>query len=102
MPLRDVRVKCLTLRLLRDANTPPEMITSARDFQCSHCDLMTRRTGEVRPCQVSRSKELGHIISIGACHWKGNRHGREAIIVNIINESSRFHVALVLKEGEEL
>ena len=48
----------------------------------------------------SRSKELGHTISIDACHWKRNRGGREAIIVNIIDEASRFHVALVLKEGE--
>ena len=49
---------------------------------------------------MSRSKELGHTISIDACHWKRNRDGREAIIVNIIDEASRFHVALVLKEGE--
>ena len=28
--------------------------------------------------------------------------GREAIIVNIIDVASRFHVALVLKEGDEL
>ena len=49
---------------------------------------------------MSRSKELGHTISIDACHWKLNRDGREAIIVNIIDEASRFHVALVLKEGE--
>ena len=63
---------------------------------------MTRRTGAVRPAQVSRSKELKHIISIDACHWKRNRDGREAIIVNIIDETSRFHVALVLKEGDEL
>ena len=52
--------------------------------------------------QVSRSKELGHTIPIDACHWKRNRDGREANIVNIIDEASRFHVALVLKEGEEL
>ena len=31
-----------------------------------------------------------------------DRDGREAIIVNIIDEVSRFHVALVLKEGDEL
>ena len=61
---------------------------------------MTRRTGAVQPVQVSRSKELGHTISIHACHWKRDRDGREAIIVNIIDEASRFHVALVLKEGE--
>ena len=90
------------LRLLRDANAPPEMPTVARDFQCSHCDLMTRRTGAVRPVQVSRSKELRHTISFDACHWKRNREGREAIIVNVIDEASRFHVALVLREGEEL
>ena len=52
--------------------------------------------------QVSRSKELGHTISIDTCHWKRIRDGREAIIVNIIDEASRFHVALVLKEGDEL
>ena len=59
---------------------------------------MTRRVGAVRPVQVSRSKELGHTISIDACHWKRSRDGRETIIVNIIDEVSRFHVALVLKE----
>ena len=48
---------------------------------------------------MSRGKELD-TISIDACHWKRNRDGREAIIVNIIDEASRFHVALVLKEGE--
>ena len=52
--------KSLMLRLLRDANAPPEMLTVARDSHCPHCDLMTRRTGAVRPVQVSRSKELGH------------------------------------------
>ena len=83
-----------------DANAPPEMLAAARIFHCPHCDLMTRRTGTVRPVQVSRSKELGHTISIDACHWKRNRDGREAIIVNIIDEASRFHVALGLKEGE--
>ena len=62
-------------------------------------DLMARRTRAVRLVQVSRSKELGHTISIDACHWKRNRVGRDAIIVNIIDEASRFHVALVLKEG---
>ena len=36
------------------------------------------------------------------CHWERNRNGRDAIIVNIIDEASRFHVALVLKEGDEL
>ena len=41
-------------------------------------------------------------MSIDACHWKRNRDGREAIIVNIIDEASRFHVALDLKEGDEL
>ena len=63
---------------------------------------MARRTGAVRPVQVSRGKEHGHTISIDARHWKRNRDGREAIIVNIIDEASRFHVALVLKEGDEL
>ena len=52
--------------------------------------------------QVSRSKEIGHTISVDACHWKRNRDGREAIIVNIIDVAARFHVALVLKEGDEL
>ena len=94
--------KGLMLRLLRDANAPPEMLPVARDFHCPHCDLMTRRTGAVRPVQVSRSEELGHIISIDASHWKRNRDGREATIVNMIDEASRFHIALVLKEGDEL
>ena len=40
--------------------------------------------------------------TIDACHWKRNRDGREAIIVNIMDEASRVHVALVLKEGEDL
>ena len=89
------------MRLLRDANAPLEMLTAARNFHCPHCDLLTpRRTEAVRPVQVSRSKDLGHTISIDACHWKRNRDGREAIIVNIIDEASRFHVTLVLKEGE--
>ena len=92
----------LMLRLLRDANAPPEMLTVARYFHCPHCDLMSRRIGAVRPVQVSRSKEIGHTISIDACHWKRNRDGREAIIVNIIDVAARFHVALVLKEGDEL
>ena len=52
--------------------------------------------------QGSRSKELGHIISIDACHRRRIRDRREAIIVNIIDEASMFHVALVLKEGDEL
>ena len=94
--------KGLMLRLFRHATPPPEMLAVARDFHCLHCDLMTRRTGAVRLVQVSRSKELGDTISIDACHWKRNRDEREAIIVNIIGEASRFHVALVLKEGEEL
>ena len=50
----------------------------------------------------SRSNELGHTISIDACHWKRNRDGRKAIIVNILDEASRFHVARVLEEGDEL
>ena len=83
------------LRLLRDANAPPEMIAVARDVHCSHCDLMTRRTGAVRPVQVSRSKELGHHFNRSL--EEKPRYGREAIIVNIIDEASRFHVALVLK-----
>ena len=78
------------------------MIAVARVFHCHHCGLMTRRTGAVRPAQVSRSKELGHHISIDACHRKRNRNGREATIVNIIDEASRFQVALALKEGDEL
>ena len=94
--------KGLMLRLLRDANASLEMLTAARHIHCHHCDLMAPRTGAVRPVQVSRSKEFGHTISVDACHWKRNRDGREAIIVNIIDEASRFHVALVLKEGEEL
>ena len=69
-------------------------------FIVPHCGLMARRTGAVRPVQVSRGQELGHTISIDACAWKRNRGGREAIIENIIDEASRFHVALVLKEGE--
>ena len=92
--------KGLMLRLLRDANAPPEMLTAARNFHCPHCDLMARWTGAVRPVQVSRSKELGHTISIDVCDWKRNRDGREAIIVNTIDEASRFRVALVLNEGE--
>ena len=55
-----------------------------------------------RPVQVSRSKELGHTITIDARHWKRNRDGREAIIVNIIDDALMFHVALVLEEGNEL
>ena len=81
------------LRLLRDANAPLEMLAAARNFHCHHCDLMTRRTGGVRLLQVSRAKELGYTISVDACHWKRHRNGREAIIVNIIDEASRFHVA---------
>ena len=49
---------------------------------------------------MSRSKELGLTISIDACHWKRNRDGREATIMNITDEASRFHVALVLKESK--
>ena len=56
---------------------------------------MARQTGAVR-----RSKELGHTISIDACHWKRNRDRREAIIMNILDEASGFLVALVLTEGE--
>ena len=82
-------------RLLHDANAPPEMLPVARAFHCPNCDLMTQRTGAVRPVQVSRTKELGHTISVDACR-------REAIIVNIIDDASRFHVALVLNEGDEL
>ena len=52
--------KGLMLRLLRDANAPLEMLTAARNFRCLHCDLMARRTGAVRPVQVSRSTDLGH------------------------------------------
>ena len=78
------------------------MIAVARVFLCPQCDLMDRRTGAVRPVQFSRSKELGHTISIDACHWKRNRDGREAIIVHIIDETSGFHVARVFKEGDEL
>ena len=63
---------------------------------------MTRRTGAVRPVQVSRNEELGQTISIDACHWKRNRDGREAIIMNILDECSGFHVARVFKEGDEL
>ena len=63
--------KCVMLRLFRDANAPRGMIIVARDFHCHHCDLMTRRTGAVRPV----SKELGHTISIDACHWKRKRDG---------------------------
>ena len=92
--------KVLMLRLFRDANAPLEMLAAARKCHCPHCDLITRRTGAVRLVQVSRSKELGHAISIDACHWKRNRDGREAIIVNIIDEALRFDVAFVLKEGE--
>ena len=88
------------MRLLRDANAPPEMLTAARNCHCPHCDLMARRTGAVRPAQVSRSKELGHTVPIDACHWKRNRDGREAIIVNIIDEAPCFHLALVVKESE--
>ena len=91
--------KGLMLRLLCDANAPLETHTAARIFHCPHCVLMVRRTGAVRPVQVSRSKELGHTISTDACHLKRNRDGREAIIVNIVGGASRFHGALVLKEG---
>ena len=52
------------LRLLRDANAPPEIMTVARDFHCPQCDLMTRRTGAVRPVQVSRGEELGHTFQL--------------------------------------
>ena len=66
------------LRLLRDANAPLAMLAASRNVHCPHCDLMIRRTGAVRR----------------------NRDGRDAIIVNIVDEASRFHVALVLKGGE--
>ena len=89
------------LRLLRDANAPPEMIAVAKDFHCPDCDLMTRQTGAVRLVPVSRSKAHGHTISIDACHWKRIRDGREAIIVNIIDEASNFLVA-VLQEFDVL
>ena len=65
--------KGLMLRLLRDANAPLEILTAATKLHCPHCDLMSRRTGAVRPVQVSRSKELGHTVLIDACHWKRNR-----------------------------
>ena len=92
--------KGLMLRLLRDANALSKCSLLPEKFHCPHSDLMARRTGAVRRVQVSRSKELGHTISIDACHWKRNRDGRETIILNIIDEASRFHVAWVLKEGE--
>ena len=78
------------------------MIAVARVFLCLQCDLMDRRARAVRPVQVSRSKELGHTISTDACHWKRIRDGREAIIMNILDETSGFHVARVFKEGDEL
>ena len=53
-------------------------------------------------CKFLVARNLDTPCSIGACHWKRNRVGREAIITNIIDEASRFHVALVLKEGDEL
>ena len=62
--------KGLMLRLFRDANAPLKVLNAARNVHCPHCDLMARRTGALRPVQVSRSKELGHTISIDACHWK--------------------------------
>ena len=48
--------KGLMLRLLRDANALPEMITVATYFHCPHCDLESRRTGAVQPVEVSRSR----------------------------------------------
>ena len=47
----------LMLRLLRDANVPPEMLTVATDFHYPHFDLMSRRAGAVRPVQMSRTWE---------------------------------------------
>ena len=100
MPIKDIRVMvwCYVSFSIQTLHLKSSLL---KKFHCRHCDLMTRRTRPVRPVQVSRGIEHGHTVSIDANHWKRNADGREAIIVNIIDEASKFHVALVQRKWRD-
>ena len=90
--------KGLMLRLLRDANAPLEMLTAARHFHVTTVIwwLDGQEQSDLSKCLVARNLATPFQLM----RVTGNRDGREAIIVNIINEASRFHVALVRKKIE--
>lgn len=73
------------------------MIKAAETLKCPICDMFAR-SKPARPANPQRDRELGGCVGIDfSYHAMAN--GKRFLVANFVDEASRFHVGVVLKEA---
>ena len=87
----------LLIRILKEAKAPQMTIDVARTLTCDVCDRL-KRVSPARPANAQRARKLGECIAVDMS-YHARPDGKRFLLLNIVDEASRFHVAKVLKEA---
>ena len=89
--------KALMLRILREAKAPDMVIEVAQQFECEVCQRLSR-VKPARPANPDRARQLGEVVSLDMSYHT-RPDGLKFVVINLIDEASRFHVGKVAKQA---
>ena len=88
----------LMTKILRKAGATNDVLEYVKAYGCGICErLKTHRPS--RPAVVVRSTGPGMVIVVDVCFWKHPVTHVYSLILNVIDEASRYQVASILKSG---
>ena len=88
----------LLVQILTEARAPQSIVELARNLECPICERM-KRVAPSRPANPVRAREVGEVMALDFSHHT-TADGTKLMVLNIIDEASKFHVAKVVKMGK--
>ena len=86
----------LLVQILTEAKAPKSIVDRARDLECPICDRM-KRLAPARPANPVRAREVGEVMALDVSYHSA-ADGFKLMVLNIIDEASKFHVAKVVRQ----
>ena len=84
--------------ILREAGATPEVIKEAGELECPLCAKF-RSTVPARPGSVMHAKEFNETLCMDVS-YTDICDTEQALILHVVDEASRYHVADVIKTGK--
>ena len=94
----------LLAKVFKEAGAPNSTVQQALEFNCEICARM-QQTPPAQPVTLNKARELGECISVDFSYLDfdpadiNDQTTHKLLLGHIVDESSRFHVCKVLKEG---
>ena len=88
----------LLVQILTEAKAPQSTIELARNLECPICERM-KQIAPSRPANSVRAREVGEIMAVDFSYHT-TADGIKLMVLNIIHEASKFHVANIVKSAK--